>query len=127
MEIAKNQVIEIEDAVLADLIVDAIQDIKGDHIVKIDLRKVPDAPANFFIICEAESTVKINAIANNIHKRVREDLGLKPGHMEGGPSAKWILVDYFSTIVHIFYPETRAFYDLEGLWSDGVVTTYDSI
>jgi len=71
--------------------------------------------------------VKINAIANNINRRVKEELNLKASHMEGGPGAKWILLDYFSTLVHIFYPETRVFYDLEGLWSDGVSTTYDSI
>lgn len=127
MEQTKKQTINLQDTALADLIVDSIQDIKGDQIVKIDLRKVPDAPADFFIICEAESTVKINAIANNIHRRVREEMDMRPGHMEGGPAAKWILVDYFSTLVHIFYPETRAFYDLESLWSDGVTTTYDSI
>lgn len=109
---------------LADLIVDAIRDIKGEHILKIDLRQIDDAPAEFFIICEAESTVKINAIANNIIRRVKEELGMRPGHSEGGTGAKWILVDYFSTIVHIFYPETRAFYDLEGLWSDGIVSEY---
>jgi ribosome-associated protein len=127
LEVANIPINEVEDSVLADLIVDAIQDIKGENIVKIDLRSVSDAPAQYFIVCEAESTVKINAITNNIYKRVREELGIKPGHMEGGPSAKWNLVDYFSTIVHIFYPETRAFYDLEGLWSDGIFTTYDSI
>ena len=127
MEQTKKQTVSNQDTDLADLIVDAIQDIKGDQIVKIDLRKIKDAPADFFIICEAESTVKINAIANNVNRRVKEELGLKPGHLEGGPAAKWILVDYFSTLVHIFYPETRAFYDLEGLWSDGTITTYDSI
>lgn len=127
MEQTKKQTVTNQDTDLADLIVDAIQDIKGDQIVKIDLRKIKDAPADFFIICEAESTVKINAIANNVNRRVKEELGLKPGHLEGGPAAKWILVDYFSTLVHIFYPETRAFYDLEGLWSDGTITTYDSI
>lgn len=127
MEQTKKQTVSNQDTELADLIVDAIQDIKGDQIVKIDLRKIKDAPADFFIICEAESTVKINAIANNVNRRVKEELGLKPGHLEGGPAAKWILVDYFSTLVHIFYPETRAFYDLEGLWSDGTITSYDSI
>lgn len=127
MEATKGLKTEIEDTVLADLIIDAIQDIKGDNIIKIDLRKVKDAPSQFFIICEAESSVKINAITNNIHKRVFSEFGLKPGHMEGGVMAKWNLIDYMSIIVHIFYPETRAFYDLEGLWSDGEFTTFDSL
>jgi len=127
LEQTKQQAINTQETELADLIVDAMQDIKGDQIVKLDLRNIKDAPADFFIICEAESTVKINAIANNINRRVKEELNLKANHMEGGPGAKWILLDYFSTLVHIFYPETRVFYDLEGLWSDGVTTTYDSI
>lgn len=122
-ELEQTEVITKEEN-LADLIVDAIRDIKGEHILKIDLRQIADAPADFFIICEAESTVKINAIANNIIRRVKEEMNLKPGHSEGGSGAKWILVDYFSTIVHIFYPETRAFYDLEGLWSDGIVSEF---
>ena len=122
-ELEQTEVITKEEN-LADLIVDAIRDIKGYHILKIDLRQIADAPADFFIICEAESTVKINAIANNIIRRVKEEMNLKPGHSEGGSGAKWILVDYFSTIVHIFYPETRAFYDLEGLWSDGIVSEF---
>jgi len=112
---------------LADLIVDAIRDIKGQHIIKIDLREIDDSPADYFIICEGESTVKINAISHNIARRVKEEAGMKPGHLEGGPGAKWILVDYFSILVHIFYPETRAFYDLEGLWADGEVTEYSDL
>ncbi|MCO6461528.1 MAG: ribosome silencing factor [Saprospiraceae bacterium] len=127
MEVTKVLKTDIEETVLADLIVDAIRDIKGDNIVKIDLRKVADAPAPFFIICEAESSVKINAITNNIYRRVFEELGLKPGHMEGGSAAKWNLIDYLSIIVHIFNPEARVFYDLEGLWSDGDFTTFDSV
>ena len=105
-------------------IIAAIQEKKGEDIISLDLRKINEAVADFFIICEAESTVKINAIANNIIRRVKEEMNLKPGHSEGGSGAKWILVDYFSTIVHIFYPETRAFYDLEGLWSDGIVSEF---
>lgn len=127
MEATKGLNVDIEDGVLADLIIDAIRDIKGENIIKIDLRKVKDAPSQYFVICDAESSVKINAITNNIHKRVYAELGLKPGHMEGGPAAKWNLIDYMSIIVHIFYPETRVFYDLEGLWSDGDFTTFDSL
>lgn len=116
-----------EDQKLNDLIIDAIQDIKGKKIVKLDLRHIEDAPADFFIICEGDSTTQIKAISLNIEKRCREELGLKSVHVEGLLGAKWVLVDFFNTVVHVFYPETREFYDLEDLWSDAIVTTYADI
>ncbi len=112
---------------LNDLIIDAILDIKGKRITKLDLRKLDDSATDFFIICEGESNTQIKALAENIHKRVREELDVKPSHVEGQGGGKWILVDYFTTVVHIFYPDTRTFYDLEDLWSDAEVTQYESL
>lgn len=110
-----------------ELIIDAIRDIKGKNITKIDLTKIEDAPANYFIICEGESTVQVNSIASNIQKRVRNEWGVKNDHLEGLKESKWILIDYFDTIVHVFYPETRSFYDIEGLWSDGHFVEYQDL
>lgn len=110
-----------------DLIVDAIRDIKGKNITKIDLTKIDDAPAQYFIICEGESTVQVSSIASNIQKRVRNEWGMRNDHIEGTKESKWILIDYFDTIVHIFYPETRGFYDIEGLWSDGHFVEYQDL
>jgi len=112
---------------LNDLIVDSIKDIKGKSITKLDLRDLDDAATDFFVICQGDSTTQIKALADNIHKRVKEEMGLRPSHVEGRNSAKWILVDYFTTVVHIFYPETRTFYDLEDLWSDAKMTHYESL
>lgn len=112
---------------LTNLIVDCIQDIKGQNIVKLDLREVEDAPTDFFIICEGESTTQISAIANNIHKRLKEEVDLHPSHREGLESARWVLVDYFDIVVHVFYPETREFYDIEDLWSDASITEYQNL
>ena len=116
-----------EDQALNDLIIDAIQDIKGKKIVKLDLRKINDAPADFFIICEGDSTTQIKAIGQNIDKRIKEEMGINAFHVEGLIGAKWVLVDYFTTVVHVFYPETRGFYDLEDLWSDAEVVEYADI
>lgn len=110
-----------------DLIVDSIQDIKGKNIVKLDLRRLGDGPADFFIICEGTSTTQVKAIADNIHKRLREEFGVSPNHIEGTKSALWVCIDYFNTVVHVFHPETRTFYELEDLWSDASVTQYDSL
>ncbi|GLR18537.1 ribosome silencing factor [Portibacter lacus] len=115
-----------ETGALNELIIDSIQDIKGKNIVKIDLRSLPEAPADFFIICEGESTTQVGAIAGNVYKRVKDEMGYIP-HREGQDAANWVLVDYFDTIVHVFYPETRALYDLEDLWSDAQFTEFQNL
>lgn len=112
---------------LVEVIVDAIKDIKGKNIVKLELTDLEDSPTDIFIICEGESNIQVKSIADNLHKRVKEETGLIPNHTEGTQQARWILVDYFSIVVHIFYPETRSFYDLEDLWSDAEFTHYESI
>jgi ribosome-associated protein len=109
------------------LIIDAIQDIKGKNIVKLDLRAIHDAPTDFFIICEGDSSTQVKAISENIGKKISEKKGIKPAHIEGMDGAKWILVDFFDTVVHVFYPETRAFYDIEELWGDAKITPYENI
>jgi len=112
---------------LCNHIIEAIQDIKGKNIVKIDLRKLDDGPTDLFIICEGESTTQVNSIAGNIQKKLRNEHGIKPYHIEGTRESKWILVDYFEVIVHVFYPETRKYYDIEDLWSDGDFTEYQDL
>ncbi|MBK9270584.1 MAG: ribosome silencing factor [Saprospiraceae bacterium] len=102
-----------------DLIVDAIQDIKGKEIVIIDLTRIPDAPAKYFIICEGESSTQIKAIAHNVQRRVKEETDYRASHVEGEIGAKWVLVDFFDVLVHVFDKSTRQYYDLEELWSDG--------
>lgn len=113
--------------VLNNWIIDAIQDIKGKNIIKIDLTKIDDAPADYFIICEGDSTTQVKAISDNISRKIINKLGIKPAHTEGVEGAKWVLVDYFDTVVHVFHPETRSFYDIEELWGDGQQTNYENL
>ena len=112
---------------LQDLIIDCITDIKGKNIVLLDLRGIDDAPVDFFIVCEGDSTTQVRGIAGNIERRLRDEIRLRPGHVEGTQYAKWICMDYFDTVVHIFYPETRRFYDLESLWSDAARIEYQDV
>lgn len=109
------------------LIIDAIQDIKGKNIMKLDLRSLDDAPADYFIICEGDSSTQVKAISDNIGRRIRDEMGIYPNHTEGMDGARWILVDYFDTVVHVFYPETREFYEIEELWGDAKITQYENI
>lgn len=117
----------VSDQTLNDLIIDAIQDIKGKNIVKLDLRALDDAPADYFIICEGDSSTQVKAISENVGKKVKEKLGVQPAHTEGMDGSKWVLVDYFDTVVHVFYPETRSFYEIEELWGDAGITYYDNL
>jgi len=109
------------------LILDSIQDIKGLNIVKLDLRALEDRPTDFFFICEGESGTKVSAIASNIFARLKSEMGISPFHYEGKNNEKWVLLDYFDVVIHVFYPETRAYYELEDLWSDAKVTEYQNI
>ena len=94
----------------------AIQDKKGENIVSLDLRKIDEAVADFFILCEAQSHIQINAIASNVEEEVRKECEEKPYHVESGQL--WTLVDYVNVVVHVFQRDERKFYDLEGLWMD---------
>lgn len=112
---------------LNDIVIDAIQDIKGKHIVKLDLRRIGDAPTDFFIICEGDSNTQVKAIADNVSKRLKEELGVFPSNVEGTGASNWVCLDYFNTVIHVFYRETRAFYELEDLWSDAQFTEYETL
>ena len=91
----------------------------------LDLTKIENSAADYFIICSANSNTQVNAIAGNIEKKVRNELKNRPWHVEGTENAMWILVDYISVVVHIFQKHIREFYDLEDLWSDAQITSID--
>jgi len=113
--------------VLNQWIIEGIRDKKGKNIVQLDLRHLDDAPADFFIICEGDSNVHVKAIADSVYSKVKEEIYAMPFHTEGSMNARWVLMDYFNTVVHVFYPETRMFYELENLWSDAKVTEFADI
>lgn len=99
-------------------IIHAIQEKKGENIISLDLRKIPEAVADFFIICEASSTTQVRSIGDYVESYLRDYLGEIPYHHEGHQAGHWILVDYVNIVVHIMQPETRKFYKLEEMWSD---------
>lgn len=100
------------------IIIAAIQDKKGENIISLDLRKINEAVADFFIICEAGNQPQIKAIADHIEQLVKENCGEDPYHHEGYKSLQWVLIDYVNVVVHIMLPEKRKFYKLEEMWSD---------
>lgn len=104
-----------------DVIIQSIQDKKGENIVSIDLRNIPDTITDYFIICDADNTTQVKAIAEHVMEETRKRLGEKPWQKEGLQEAEWILIDYVNTVVHVFHKPLRNFYQLEELWNDGVV------
>jgi ribosome-associated protein len=98
---------------------------KGEEVVSMDLRKIPEASADFFIICQASNANQVKAIADSIQEQVKKDTGEFPYHQEGFQHAKWVLVDYVNVVVHIMQPESRSFYQLEEMWCDGPMQHHD--
>jgi len=106
-------------------IIQAILDKKGEHIISLDLRKIPEASTDFFIVCEATSTTQIKAISDFIEDQVRLLCGELPYKHEGKQAAQWVLIDYVNVVVHVMHPESRKFYQLEEMWSDAVSQMHD--
>jgi ribosome-associated protein len=94
--------------------IDAAQDRKGSNVVVLDLRPA-DGFTDYFVIVTGQNVRQIQAISEAIQESLAGK-GANPAHIEGGHQAGWILLDYFDFIVHIFSPDTRAFYSLERLW-----------
>jgi ribosome-associated protein len=115
----KQTALATDDETLVNVIIEAIREKKGQQIVKIDLKEVKNTVCDYFIICEGESNTQVNALADNIDKQTHLTLQATPHHIEGRENAQWILLDFFSVVVHVFQKEQRSFYKLEDLWSDG--------
>ena len=85
-------------------------------VVVLDLRHTP-AFTDFFLLCSGQNTRQVQAIADAIEEALRA-AKVRPAHIEGYARAEWVLMDFFTFIVHVFSPHTREFYSLERLWGD---------
>ena len=122
----KNTIVRLNsNSRILKLIVKAIQEKKGEKIVSLDLRKIPEAVSDYFIICEATSTTQIKAIADFVEETIKKQTGELPYHHEGYETMHWILIDYINIVVHIMQPDARKFYKLEEMWSDAALQDYN--
>ena len=96
--------------------VKAALDKKALDVVVLDLRHTP-AFTDFFLLCSGQNTRQVQAIADAVEEALRA-AKVRPSHIEGYDRAEWILMDFFTFIVHVFAPQTREFYSLERLWGD---------
>jgi len=94
----------------------AALDKKAMDVVVLDLRQTP-AFTDFFVLCSGQNPRQVKAIADGVEESLRA-ARLRPAHIEGYDRAEWVLMDFFSFIVHVFSPHTREFYALERLWGD---------
>ena len=99
---------------LARKIVDVLSDKQAEDILLLDIRSVASF-ADYFVIASAETARQTQAILDAVDEALKTD-GLRPMGREGNPDSGWVLLDYGDVIVHLFAPEERSFYDLEGLW-----------
>ena len=89
---------------------------KASDVVVLDLRRTP-AFTDFFVLCSGQNPRQVKAIAEAIEEALRA-VKVRPAHVEGYDRAEWVLMDFFTFIVHVFTAQTRAFYSLERLWGD---------
>lgn len=97
--------------------VKALDSKKAEDIKLIGIKDLTII-ADYFIIANGTSSTQTKALADEVEFRLSEK-GLKPTRTEGYQGANWIILDYSDVVIHVFYKETRSFYSLERLWSDG--------
>jgi len=122
-----NEKTKIDSKQLCDTIVEGMQENKAKDITILDLRAVKDAVCDFFVICSGESNIQIDGISASVQRHTRKTIQERPWHVEGTKGSNWILLDYVNVVVHVFSHELRAYYDLEDLWADAVVTKLPDI
>ncbi|HKC35659.1 MAG TPA: ribosome silencing factor [Chitinophagaceae bacterium] len=121
----KSSVRLTKNSKLIKTIINAIQEKKGENIISLDLRKVNEAVADFFIICEASNQPQVRAISDFVEQEIKEKCDENPYRHEGMKNLQWVLIDYVNVVVHVMLSETRKFYKLEEMWSDGVTHEHD--
>lgn len=107
-----------------DVYVRAALGKKAESLVVLDVRGLTSI-ADAFIICSGRSNRQVSAVADHIERVLKKE-GIRPLSVEGRQEGHWVLMDYGHVLIHVFYQETRAFYDLEGLWADAKPITTQS-
>lgn len=95
----------------------AADDKKARDLLALDISRIASF-ASYFLFCTGDSSRQMQAIADEIQKKLKES-GIMASHVEGYQNSEWILLDYFDLVIHVFSKEAREFYDLERLWRDG--------
>jgi ribosome-associated protein len=111
---------------IAEVIIHGIQEKKGKDIVSLDLRNISSSVSDFFVVCHADSSTQVKAIADSVEDEMYKAFKEEPWHKEGFQNSEWILLDFVSVVVHIFRTEKRDFYGVEDLWGDAELKRHES-
>jgi len=109
-----TETISVEEMKLA--VVDALEDIKAFEITVMDVRRMT-AMTSYMIVASGNSTRQCKAIADNVREKLKEK-GIEARGVEGDKEGEWVLVDLGDIVVHVMVPATRAYYNIEQLWSE---------
>lgn len=105
---------------LAHRILDIFEEKQAEDIVLLDMREATII-TDYFLIGTATSERQSKAVIEEVAKRIKEEVGIRPLGVYGVPESGWMIMDYGGVVVHLFAPEKRAYYDLEGLWSEAPI------
>ena len=111
---------------LSEIAVQGIQEKKGNDIVRLDLRELNSSVSDYFIICSANSSTQVKAIADSVEEEIYKAVQQDPWRKEGLEYGEWILLDYIDVVIHIFRTDKREFYGVEDLWGDAEIKSYKS-
>lgn len=103
---------------LSKVIVKGMEEKKASDILIMDLRKIKNSVADFFVICSGTSDTQLEAISESVEEEVHKVQKTPARRLEGKANGEWVLIDYFDVVVHIFLKEKRQYYGLEELWGD---------
>lgn len=111
-----------EENTLLKEILNELSEAKAQDIVVMDLKGIDGPVCDYFVVCSGSSNTHVGAIASRVEKEVSRRAAEKPWHVEGTGNQQWVLMDYCDVVVHVFQPQWREFYDLEGMWGDAEIT-----
>jgi ribosome-associated protein len=118
----KKIVTEKQTLSLLDAIVEGMKERKAKNIAILNLSGLESRVTDYFVICEADSNIHVNSIADSIEDTVEKLSHDKLYHTEGQQNGEWILLDYINVVAHVFLKEMREHYNIEGLWGDAEIT-----
>jgi ribosome-associated protein len=112
---------------LSSLVIKGLQEKKGLEVTLINLKEIPNAVADYFVIASGNSNTHTSSLADSVENEVKKATGEFPLAREGKTNGEWVLLDYANVVVHIFQSETREFYSLEKIWGDAKITKFDDV
>lgn len=111
---------------LSEVVIHGMQEKKGNEIVRLDLRNIHSSLSDFFVICHADSSIQVNALARSVEDEVYKALKQTPWRKEGLEHGEWVLLDFVDVVVHIFKTDKRKYFGIEDLWGDAELEYYQS-